>query len=146
LANSSGARPLEAAPNLATRLVSAMAQPFLLARQVLHIGASIGIAVAPFDGGGATTLHKNADLALYCAKDDGRGRFHQHEQGVRNAMHDFGPGYSSLSLLRRVPFDHIKIKRCFVRDLGVHIDALPIIRALVGLGNSLGMQTALEGV
>jgi PAS domain-containing protein len=80
------------------------------------------------------------------SKDDGRGRFHQHEQGVRNAMHDFGTGYSSPSLLRRVPFDHIKIKRCFVRDLGVHKDALPIIRALVGLGNSLGMQTALEGV
>lgn len=66
--------------------------------------------------------------------------------GVRIAMDDFGTGYSSISYLRRFPFDKIKIDRSFVRDLGRQPEAAAIIRAIVGLGESLNMTTLVEGV
>ena len=66
--------------------------------------------------------------------------------GVRISMDDFGTGYSSISYLRRFPFDKIKIDRSFVRDAGTSADASAIIRAIVGLGTSLGITTLAEGV
>ena len=66
--------------------------------------------------------------------------------GVRISMDDFGTGYSSLSYLRSFPFDKIKIDRSFVRDLSDKQDCAAIIRAVVGLGTSLGMTTTAEGV
>jgi diguanylate cyclase (GGDEF)-like protein len=66
--------------------------------------------------------------------------------GVRISMDDFGTGYSSLSYLRSFPFDKIKIDRSFVRDLASNPDSQAIIRAVTGLGNSLGMTTTGEGV
>ena len=66
--------------------------------------------------------------------------------GVRISMDDFGTGYSSLSYLRSFPFDKIKIDRSFMRDLGVTADSLAIVKAVIGLGQSLGMDTTAEGV
>jgi EAL domain-containing protein (putative c-di-GMP-specific phosphodiesterase class I) len=68
------------------------------------------------------------------------------ELGVRISMDDFGTGYSSLSYLRQFPFDKIKIDRSFVRDLAERGDSLSIVRAVTGLGSSLGMATTAEGV
>ena len=61
-------------------------------------------------------------------------------------MDDFGTGYSSLSYLRSFPFDKIKIDRSFMRDLDGRSDSLAIIKAVIGLGHSLGMSTTAEGV
>jgi diguanylate cyclase (GGDEF)-like protein len=66
--------------------------------------------------------------------------------GVRISMDDFGTGYSSLSYLRSFPFDKIKIDRSFMRDLETRGDSLAIIKAVIGLGQSLGMSTTAEGV
>ncbi|MDR7035989.1 diguanylate cyclase (GGDEF)-like protein [Methylobacterium sp. BE186] len=66
--------------------------------------------------------------------------------GVRVSMDDFGTGYSSLSYLRSFPFDKIKIDRSFVKDLASKPDGDAIIRAIAGLGKSLGMTTVAEGV
>ncbi|MCC5977569.1 MAG: EAL domain-containing protein [Salinarimonas sp.] len=66
--------------------------------------------------------------------------------GVRTAMDDFGTGYSSLSYLRSFPFDKIKIDRSFIHDLDESADSLAIVRAVTGLGASLGMATTAEGV
>ncbi|MDP4026249.1 EAL domain-containing protein [Methylobacterium sp. NEAU 140] len=68
------------------------------------------------------------------------------EAGVRFALDDFGTGYSSLSYLRRFPFDKIKIDRSFMRDAEASTDALAIIRAVAGLGTSLGITTLVEGI
>jgi len=66
--------------------------------------------------------------------------------GVRIAMDDFGTGYSSLSYLRSFPFDKIKIDQSFVRDITNKTDSGLIVRAVIGLGLSLGMRTTAEGI
>jgi diguanylate cyclase (GGDEF)-like protein len=66
--------------------------------------------------------------------------------GVRISMDDFGTGYSSLSYLRSFPFDKIKIDQSFVRDLATRDDCVAIVRAVTGLGDSLGIATTAEGV
>jgi EAL domain-containing protein (putative c-di-GMP-specific phosphodiesterase class I) len=66
--------------------------------------------------------------------------------GVRISMDDFGTGYSSLSYLRSFPFDKIKIDRSFVSELATRDDSMAIVRAVTGLGKSLGIVTTAEGV
>ncbi len=68
------------------------------------------------------------------------------ETGVRIAMDDFGTGYSSLTQLRVFSFDRIKIDRSFVKDLPLGGDAPAIVRAVTGLGRSLGIAVTAEGV
>jgi diguanylate cyclase (GGDEF)-like protein len=290
----------EAAAALAARLVETIGRPFMLDGQLINVGTSIGIALAPVDGLDPDLLMKNADLALYKAKGDGRGTFRFFESamdkevqsrraleldlrealsagefelhyqpladlaldrivsfeallrwrhpvhgmispasfipiaedtglivplgewvlrqacaeaarwpdgvrvsvnvsavqfrqrnlvglvmaalagsgleperleleiaesvlmqeseasvrilhqlrslGVRIAMDDFGTGYSSLSYLRRFPFDKIKIDRAFVKELSRNPESAAIVRAIVGLGRSLGISTTAEGV
>jgi EAL domain-containing protein (putative c-di-GMP-specific phosphodiesterase class I) len=61
-------------------------------------------------------------------------------------MDDFGTGCSSLSYLRSFPFDKIKIDQSFVSELAAGGESMAIVRAVTGLGRSLGISTAAEGV
>jgi diguanylate cyclase (GGDEF)-like protein len=67
---------------IANRVVKQMAEPFDVEGHNIMIGASVGIAVAPGDGQISETLLKNADLALYRAKNEGRGAYHFFEKGM----------------------------------------------------------------
>lgn len=60
----------------ATKILSTLAQPHNLAGHQLHVTGSVGISVYPDDGNDAETLLRNADLALYHAKDQGRNCYH----------------------------------------------------------------------
>jgi diguanylate cyclase (GGDEF)-like protein/PAS domain S-box-containing protein len=66
--------------------------------------------------------------------------------GLTLALDDFGTGYSSLSHLRRFPIDTFKIDRSFVRSVTTNADDACIVRALIGMGNSLHMRVVAEGV
>jgi EAL domain-containing protein (putative c-di-GMP-specific phosphodiesterase class I) len=66
--------------------------------------------------------------------------------GIGVALDDFGTGYSSLSYLHSFPFNKIKIDQSFVRDLLTNKESLSIVRAVTGLGKSLGIKTIAEGV
>jgi predicted signal transduction protein with EAL and GGDEF domain len=63
----------EHAGELAARVVAALSRPYDIEGQQVIVGASVGIAVAPGDGSNWDTLLKNADMALYRAKSDGKG-------------------------------------------------------------------------
>jgi diguanylate cyclase (GGDEF)-like protein/PAS domain S-box-containing protein len=66
--------------------------------------------------------------------------------GVRLAIDDFGTGYSSLSYLHRFPIDILKIDRSFVSRLAVEGDGPELARAVVSLGETLGIGTVAEGI
>jgi diguanylate cyclase (GGDEF)-like protein/PAS domain S-box-containing protein len=66
--------------------------------------------------------------------------------GVRVAIDDFGTGFSSLSTLRAFAFDRIKIDRSFVSEIEKSDAAAAIVRAVIGLGQGLGLPVVAEGV
>ncbi|MEI5685681.1 EAL domain-containing protein [Sphingomonas kyungheensis] len=71
----------DALATLAKELIASLSQPYFIAGATVTIGCSIGIAIAPQHGDDAEALVRNADLALYAAKADGRGvhRFYSEE-------------------------------------------------------------------
>lgn len=111
------------------------------AQTVLHALAASGLPAERLE------LEVTESVVL----EDSNGAFatlkQLHELGVKIALDDFGTGYSSLTNLRKFPFDKIKIDRSFVMDISAaNVDALAIVRAVAGLGASLGMATTAEGV
>ena len=68
------------------------------------------------------------------------------EMGFKIALDDFGTGYSSLTYLRTFTFDKLKIDRSFVTGLPEAHNSRTIVRAIVNLGRTLGMEVIAEGV
>ncbi|MCC7252779.1 EAL domain-containing protein [Hyphomicrobium sp.] len=66
--------------------------------------------------------------------------------GTHIAMDDFGTGYSSLGYLCSFPFDKIKIDRSFVQGIASNVEKQAVVRAIVGLGETLGKTTTAEGI
>ena len=66
--------------------------------------------------------------------------------GALFALDDFGVGYSSLSYLKRLPIDQLKIDRSFIADIGSDRNDEIICQTIVAMGQHLGLQTVAEGV
>ncbi|MGE4189309.1 MAG: putative bifunctional diguanylate cyclase/phosphodiesterase [Thermoanaerobaculia bacterium] len=67
-------------------------------------------------------------------------------KGSRVAVDDFGIGYSSLSYLRELPIDTVKLDRSFIRELGHRREDSKIVGAVIQLAHGLGMEVVAEGV
>ena len=68
------------------------------------------------------------------------------EMGISLAMDDFGTGYSSLSYLKQFPFSTLKIDRSFINNLLGDPEDQAIIKAMISLGQGLGISIVAEGV
>ncbi len=66
--------------------------------------------------------------------------------GIKLSLDDFGTGFSSLSYLRKFPFDVLKIDRCFIMDLTEDNQEAPLVEAIISMGHKLGLRVAAEGV
>ena len=69
-----------------------------------------------------------------------------HHAGVQIALDDFGTGHSSLSHLRLLPFDKLKVDSSFVADINKHQASEDIVRTLIGLCDSMRIDCVIEGV
>jgi diguanylate cyclase (GGDEF)-like protein/PAS domain S-box-containing protein len=68
------------------------------------------------------------------------------DMGVRVVIDDFGVGYSSLSYLKRLPIDVLKIDQSFARGIPADRDGAAIAGAIIAMAHSLGIQVVAEGV
>ncbi|WP_150909633.1 putative bifunctional diguanylate cyclase/phosphodiesterase [Marinobacter halotolerans] len=69
-----------------------------------------------------------------------------HAAGISIAVDDFGTGYSSLTYLKRMPVQHLKIDKQFIRDLLVNEEDTRIANTIIDLGKSLNLTVVAEGV
>jgi diguanylate cyclase (GGDEF)-like protein/PAS domain S-box-containing protein len=112
-----------------------------LVEVVIHALASSGLPASRLE-------LEVTETVLLIENDRAFSTLHQlRDLGVRIAVDDFGTGYSSFSYLRKYPFDKIKIDRSFVLESSEQgNECAAIIKAIAGVGNSLGMMTTAEGV
>jgi diguanylate cyclase (GGDEF)-like protein len=105
----------EAASALAARIITSIGRPISIGDQTVEVGASIGISICPVDGTDSDTLLRAADMAMYRAKEEGRGAFRFFAQDMENALrerialehdvrravvqHEIHPHYQPLMLL-----------------------------------------------
>jgi EAL domain-containing protein (putative c-di-GMP-specific phosphodiesterase class I) len=68
------------------------------------------------------------------------------EMGVRLGLDDFGTGYSSLSYLKRFPVDRVKVDKSFVKGLGENATDTALVRMIIDLCHTLGVEIVAEGI
>jgi diguanylate cyclase (GGDEF)-like protein len=109
----------------------------------VEVGAAIGRS-------GADASHLCFEITENTLLDAGGGSVAAleglKELGVRLAIDDFGTGHSSLTWLRRLPADFLKVDKTFVAGLGTDPGDTAIVRAVLDLGQALGLTTVAEGV
>ncbi len=83
-----GRNERQALGNIATEIINSLSQPYSIEGQSVVIGASVGVCVAPDDGSNTEELIRNVDLALYAAKDAGRGVHRFYAQELHSAAEE----------------------------------------------------------
>lgn len=68
------------------------------------------------------------------------------EIGIRFSMDDFGTGHSSLSILKKLPIEQLKIDQSFVRDISTDSDDAVIVQTIIAMAKNLGLKIIAEGV
>jgi hypothetical protein len=68
------------------------------------------------------------------------------QHGIRFSLDDFGTGFSSLSYLKNLPFDELKIDQSFIADITTNPTSASIVQATINLGQALGLDVITEGV
>jgi diguanylate cyclase (GGDEF)-like protein len=121
----------------------------LSARQLQHLGildeVQAGLAAADLDPHSLVLeITETAIMAQPDAAITILTKLRRH--GVRLALDDFGTGYSSLSYLQRLPVDILKIDRSFVSGVAGGTEDSALARAIVTLGQTLGLEVVAEGV
>ncbi len=113
---------------LAETIVTSLSAPYEIEGHRLHIGASVGTATAPRDGRSVETMLRNADLALYQAKDQGRGMHRRYEPQLHSAAEHRRKIESAL----RVALEHGQLRLVYQ----------PIVEA--GAGRLAGFEALLR--
>jgi diguanylate cyclase (GGDEF)-like protein len=108
--------------------------------------SAVGSALARHDVGGHQLWLEITESALAGGEAAVSAAVQLKQLGVNIAIDDFGTGYSSLSLLRRLPFDVLKIDRSFVAPLGQAEADDQVLASIVQLAHGLGVRTVAEGV
>ena len=85
-----------------------------------------------------SAVMKRSDLVLQTLNDI-------KAMGVRIAIDDFGAGYCSFGYLKKFPIDVLKIDRSLIQDLNVDYNDQQIVRAIIALAETLGLETVAEG-
>jgi len=69
-----------------------------------------------------------------------------HELGIKLSIDDFGAGYTSLSLLKSLQFDELKVDKSFVDGIETDANSVAIVAAMIALAHNLGLKVVAEGV
>lgn len=109
----------------------------LVARMVMETG--LVPSQVEFEVPETVTLGQNGESVVGILSDLRR-------LGFAIALDDFGTGYASLTHLRNLPVDTIKMDRSFINEMNRSLADRAIVRAVIGLGHDLGMKVLAEGI
>jgi diguanylate cyclase (GGDEF)-like protein/PAS domain S-box-containing protein len=85
-------------------------------------------------------------ILIKASEDDAQALEALKKMGIRLHLDDFGTGYSSLSYLKRFPVDRVKVDRSFVKGLGANATDTVLVRMIIDLCHTLGVEVLAEGV
>ena len=85
-------------------------------------------------------------VLIKASEDDAHALEALKKMGIRLYLDDFGTGYSSLSYLKRLPVDRVKVDRSFVKGLGEKATDTALVRMIIDLCHTLGVEALAEGV
>jgi diguanylate cyclase (GGDEF)-like protein len=115
------------AGDLGNRLITALSQPFDVQNQRIFVGASIGITFFPDDASHLELLHRNADLAMYRAKDEGRNRCQFFDDTLNREVHR----RSLIEQALREPSLMTQLRLVYQQQVDLRTDRLSGVEALL---------------